>query len=573
MMRSPHLGFAPSLRCRSLALTGAIATLAVCGAGNLSCEAEPMKAVRPSALAGSWYAADPGELAAAVDTHLTRGKPLAEIAAGVPVALIAPHAGHQWSGDAAGCAFRLIQDPAGRQINRVILLGPSHYQAFRGASVPDVEAFATPLGSVPLDREVVSALARKPGFVAAPAAHSQEHCLEIQLPFLQRALAHPFRIVPILISHVDAAGRRALAEALAPYVDEHTLIVASSDFTHFGGRFGYLPFHDDVDRKLRALDKGALIPILNLDPDALAAYHEETEISVCGIHPIGVLLEILGQPELQRRWKGRPEGRVLEYYRSADLTGDFDGSVSYAAVGFFRPGDLSAGPRYPARLAEVHLPGEEPPAGDPDSSSTRTPAAPPRLELNPAEQRFLLALARDTVRRLTSGKAAPASVSFPESVSAEKLTLTCGAFVTLTKGARLRGCIGSIVGTEPLYRCVIDNAGNAALRDPRFSPVTSGELPEIEFEISVLTPLQEIAGPEEIEIGRHGVVLEREGHRAVFLPQVAPEQGWDRETMLDHLAMKAGLPRNAWRSGARFEVFEALVFSEEELRRKSTEAH
>jgi len=89
----------------------------------------------------------------------------------------------------------------------------------------------------------------------------------------------------------------------------------------------------------------------------------------------------------------------------------------------------------------------------------------------------------------------------------------------------------------------------------------------------VLTPLQQIAGPEEIEIGRHGVLLEREGHRAVFLPQVAPEQGWDRETMLDHLAMKAGLPRNAWRSGARFEVFEALVFSEEELRRESTEAH
>ena len=158
--------------------------------------------------------------------------------------------------------------------------------------------------------------------------------------------------------------------------------------------------------------------------------------------------------------------------------------------------------------------------------------------------------------------------TFPADVSAEKLSRPCGAFVTLTRDGRLRGCIGSIVGTSPLYAEVRANAGNAAFRDPRFPPLEREELDGTEIEISVLTPLVRVAGPEEIEVGRHGVVLEREGRRAVFLPQVAPEQGWDRETMLGHLAVKAGLARDAWRAKTTFDVFEALVFSEEEVGRE-----
>ncbi len=528
-----------------------------------------MNSIRPSALAGSWYPADPGKLAAEVDAHLAAGQGLDAIASHRPIALIAPHAGHQWSGDAAGQAFRLIEGSAGNDITRVILLGPSHYQGFRGASVPDASAFATPLGNVPVDVEVAAALARSPGFVSAPAAHAREHCLEIQLPFLQRALGHPFRIVPVLVSSLDPAGRDALARTLARHVDEHTLLVASSDFTHFGGRFGYLPFVSDsaaaLDRDLRLLDKGALAPILALDAAALDAYHDETDITVCGIHPIGTLIQILSQPDLQKAWKGTPQGRVLDYYRSADLTGDFDGSVSYAAVAFFRPGELKPGADYPEKLAAVKLAGER--AGGASASRASAPdssdsAASP-MRLTKDEERFLLALARDTVERLTSGRKPAKEVSFPADVSAEKMRTPCGAFVTLTRNERLRGCIGSLAGDEPLYACVIANAGNAAMRDPRFSPVTAKEVDGLAIEISVLTPMRAIAGPEEIEIGRHGVVLEKSGHRAVFLPQVAPEQGWDRDTMLDHLAVKAGLAPGDWRSGARFQVFEALVFSEE----------
>jgi MEMO1 family protein len=546
---------------------------AVCGTGP-NREAGAMKGTRPSALAGSWYPADPALLASSVDAHIAQGRPLAEIAGRRPIAVIVPHAGHEWSGDAAGHVYRLLEGEAGAGIERVILIGPSHYGAFRGASILPVQAFATPLGDVPLDAEVVRALSAGPDFVAADSAQREEHSLEIQLPFLQRVLNHPFRIVPILVSRSDPAGWKRLAAALAPFLDERTLLLISSDFTHFGSRFGYIPFRADLDLNLRRLDKGALVPIVSVDPTALAHYADSTDITVCGIQPIEILLEMLRRPELVKRWNGVPEARVLEYYRSADRTGDFDGSVSYAAVAFFRPGDLRPGEVFPERLRAVHVKGEErlrgggpgtaAPQGD---AGVGAPLEGP-VEFNSDEKRFLLGLARHTLEEVLADRPEPECASFPERCSAEKLSADSGVFVTLTEDGMLRGCIGSIVGVEPLTRAVIHNAVNAALNDPRFPPVSIGELAKVEIELSVLTPLRPVGSAEEIVIGRDGVVLERGGRRAVFLPQVAPEQGWDRATMLDNLAMKAGLPRDAWRSGANFQVFEARVFSEGELKRE-----
>jgi len=135
-----------------------------------------------------------------------------------------------------------------------------------------------------------------------------------------------------------------------------------------------------------------------------------------------------------------------------------------------------------------------------------------------------------------------------------------GAFVTLTAAGRLRGCIGYIEGINPLVDAVADNGRSAAVADPRFDPVSEKELAHLEIEVSALTPLVEISGPEEIVIGRHGVVLVKAGRRAVFLPQVAVEQGWDRDTTLTHLALKAGLGPEGWRQGSEFLVFEADVF-------------
>ncbi|MCK4305425.1 MAG: AmmeMemoRadiSam system protein B, partial [Candidatus Eisenbacteria sp.] len=483
-----------------------------------------MNETRPSVLAGAWYPADPKQLATSIDGHLAQGRPLAQVARHLPVAIIAPHAGHQWSGDAAAHVYRLLEGEAGRALERIILIGPSHRVSFRGASIPTVQAYETPLGTVPLDTNITTALLDQPGFQSVESAHRQEHCLEIQLPFLQQVLKHPYRIVPILISHMESSEWKRIADALAPYIDARTLILISSDFTHYGQRFGYLPFTDDPDRNLKRLDLGALVPMLALDPEGLARYKRETDVTVCGYQPIGILLELLRDPKVQNLWGGgRPEGRVLEYYRSADLLGDFEGSVSYASVAFFRPGDLLEGEIYPAALQGV----------EPwQTSSGKDQAAGSTMKLNAQEKRFLLYLARRTLQEVLAGKPTPDVKAYPQDVSPENMQTVCGVFVTLTKQKRLRGCIGSIEGKEALVDGVIHNAVNAALKDPRFPPVEINDLTDLEIEISVLTPLERVASPEEIKIGRHGVLLEKSGRRAVFLPQVAPEQGWELETTL-----------------------------------------
>lgn len=519
---------------------------------TLNCEAGTMPTTRKSALAGTWYSANPRDLARAIDGHLAQAPALGEIAARPPVAFITPHAGHQWSGDAAAHLYKLLAGAAGETIERVLLIGPSHYQGFTGVSVCPVEAYETPLGSVPVDTDLCEQLLTQPGFQALVEAHSREHCLEIQLPFLQRVLDHEFKIVPLLVSRITPAQAREIASALAPHIDAGTLVIISSDFTHYGRRFGYLPFDENPDENLRRLDLGAIEPILACDPTRLFAYHEETEISVCGIRAIGILLELLGDPRLRTLWgDAPPEGRVLEYYRSADRIGDFDGSVSYAAIAFFRAGDLRPGEALPPMLRGVRPWGSAAPHG--------------AAEFSPAAREFLLNLARLTLQEVLEKRPAPEIDGYPAGISSEQMNQIRGVFVTLTKHGRLRGCIGHIIGREGLAAGVMQNAINAALHDPRFPKVEAAELIDLEIEISVLTPLRPVAGFAEIEVGCHGVLLEKAGLRSVFLPQVAPEQGWDRETMLTHLSRKAGLPGDAWRTGATFQVFEAEVFSEAEL--------
>ena len=139
-----------------------------------------------------------------------------------------------------------------------------------------------------------------------------------------------------------------------------------------------------------------------------------------------------------------------------------------------------------------------------------------------------------------------------------------GAFVTLRHQGDLRGCLGYVEGTQSLIEAVADNAAAAALRDPRFMPVKPDELDDIEIEISALTRPEPVDSPNDIRIGIDGVVLSKHGRRAVYLPQVAPEQGWDVQTMLMHLSLKAGLSADSWMEDAQFLTFQAEIFSESE---------
>ncbi len=179
--------------------------------------------------------------------------------------------------------------------------------------------------------------------------------------------------------------------------------------------------------------------------------------------------------------------------------------------------------------------------------------------LSEAGRRDLLGLARETLEAHFRGEPPPRLASD----RAEAFGQTRGLFVTLQKDGRLRGCIGTLAPHGDLTRVISEYALRAALEDPRFPPLSSEELPQCRLEISVLTAPQAIAGLQDIEIGRDGLILESRGRRGLLLPQVATEWGFDRERFLQEVSRKAGLPPDAWREPeARVWIFQAEVFSE-----------
>ena len=176
--------------------------------------------------------------------------------------------------------------------------------------------------------------------------------------------------------------------------------------------------------------------------------------------------------------------------------------------------------------------------------------------LDERQQAALLKLARRALEARVKGEQAP-----PRDHGG-LLDAARGAFVSIHRRGELRGCLGRIEVDQPLVDTVADLAAVVADSDPRFEPVHPGELPSLEVEVSVLTPEREPLSIEDIEVGRHGIIIERGLRRGLLLPQVAVEHGWDREMFLSHTCLKAGLPPDAWRHGARILIFEAQVFSE-----------
>ena len=279
------------------------------------------KVVGP-AVAGSWYPGNHEELASVVDTLVESAAARAGAATSPVSALIVPHAGFVYSGAVAASAFARL---GGHTVERIVLIGPSHHFDFPGAAIPDAAtAFRTPLGDAPIDREAVAALRDAAGFRANDRMFEPEHALEAELPFLQRILAPDVPIVPVLLggraTHEDA--KRA-AHALVPLLDPSTIVVVSSDFTHFGRRFGYVPFDDDLPARIRELDFGAISAIEAGDAARFARYVESTGATICGHRAIDVLLALQGKAA---------GAKLVDYDTSGHMTGSWDHSVSYAAI-------------------------------------------------------------------------------------------------------------------------------------------------------------------------------------------------------------------------------------------------
>jgi len=250
---------------------------------------EPQEAPRvfTSRLAGDWYPADKGELADEIDGHLSKasGERVEELCA-----LILPHAGYRWSGPTAAYGLQQLDK---RSFARVVVIGPTHQVPMKNvASVPDFTHYETPLGQVPLDRELIAELRKHREFQYIPSAHESEHSVQIELPLVQRVL-DDFRFVPIVVGELDRPTMRKMGKILGGLVDSRTVVIASTDFTHYGPNFRYVPFTDDVPNELEKLDGGALDLLCKKDLDGLFDYIETTGTTICGRYAIGVLLSML----------------------------------------------------------------------------------------------------------------------------------------------------------------------------------------------------------------------------------------------------------------------------------------
>ena len=464
-----------------------------------------------SPFAGSWYPDDPEELRKFFREVSAETEPDPET-----IALVMPHAGYLYSGTAAGQAAARVK---GLAFERVIVLAPSHRAYLKDQlCLPDASYFSTPLGKVPVDTDAVETLLRNGHFLRDDRIHRNEHSTQLEIPFLQFMLQPGFRLLPVIVGICGKETLEDAACALKPLIDEKTLVVASSDFTHYGKDYGYVPFVHDVRESLKALDMGAFHFIERKSPDDFRTYLEKTEATICGSHPIELLLRLLPDDAVCR---------LESYYTSGEMTGDFRNSVSYVGASF--TGTWSGGK---AETAEG--------------------------ELTETDKRLLLALARATIARKFDPERPLPDLSELSPAAKKKM----GAFVTLNIDRRLRGCIGEILPVRPLVKAVAGRALDAAFRDPRFYPLREEELGRVTIEISALTPPHHVDSWRDIEIGRHGILLQKGNAGAVFLPQVAPEQGWGLEETLVHLSMKAGLDPDAWKNGAEFDVFEAVVFHE-----------
>lgn len=274
------------------------------------------------AVAGTWYPSDAEALERQVDDLL--GPSSLPAGAGPAVAaLIAPHAGFVYSGAVAAKAFRLVR---GNARANVVLLGPSHYSAFEGACLPAAGSYRTPLGTVQLDTEAIQRLGRLPAMRIDDTPFVPEHCLEAEIPFLQRCLDPGWRMIPVLIGGAgSSAGLRGVVQALASQVGPDTLVVVSSDFTHYGPRFGYVPFRDRVAERIRRLDMDAVDRILRLDRRGFRDLVADTGATICGRGPIDVLLGLTA-PSVT--------AELVAYDTSGRMTGDWMHSVSYASIAF-----------------------------------------------------------------------------------------------------------------------------------------------------------------------------------------------------------------------------------------------
>jgi AmmeMemoRadiSam system protein B/AmmeMemoRadiSam system protein A len=471
---------------------------------------------RPPTVAGAFYPADADSLNAEIEKYLELDKPKV-IPENVKIlGIISPHAGYVYSGFVAGKAYREL---VGRNIKTVIIISPSHQVYFPYASVFSGDAYVTPLGPVLVDKELANRISSQNIYVKLSMEGHQwqrvtpEHSLEVQIPFVQKVLPNA-KIVPIVMGSQENVIIQSLTMAIykalqnTPQANE-VLLIASSDLSHYHSY-----------KTANSIDEKFVLTFSRFDYFKLTSLLNSREVEACGGGPIAVVMsvsEALGANKPVPILYGTSGDSPYAPRMKDQVVGYFAGALTY----------------------------------DPEFSVSSLP------KLTPNDKKFLLDLAKKTVEAVAKGEKPDISqFSTPTGSLSEHYT----AFVTIEKNGELRACMGHLFPVKPLYWEVFEVAKLSATSDWRFGPVKSQELPELSYEITILSRFKKVFSENEIQIGKHGLFIRYRKHSGLLLPQVASERNWDVRTFLENLCLKAGLSKTTYLDPeAEIFSFEALI--------------
>ncbi len=464
---------------------------------------ENLNAKRECAAAGTFYSSDAIELSSQIKSLLQNAKTFKEEDV---QAIIVPHAGYVFSAQTAAVAFNTLK----KRYKNIFLIGSSHHVSFDGASIYSIGNYKTPLGEIQTNHSIVSELMKNPLFTYNRDAHTKEHTLEVQLPFLQTIYGDELNIVPIIMATQNMESIIEISKILKPYFDnKDNLFVISTDLSHY-------PDYEDANvvdkRTLNALIKNNPQEFINTIVKNEASNIRGLVTSACGWSSLLVLLNMTKDENYQYE--------IVEYKNSGDTQyGEKNRVVGYGAVRVYKSSD--------------------------------------KFFLTNEEKEELRQLAKLSLYEATINNK---RIEIDESSVSPKLKQHLGAFVTLKKEKQLRGCIGQFEPNQPLYKVIIEMAISAAKFDRRFNQVTEDELKDIEIEISVLTPRKKINSIDEIKIGRDGIYIVYGDKNGTYLPQVATDMNWSVEEFVKSCCEeKAGISPSDCKNAQIF-TYEAIVF-------------
>jgi len=461
--------------------------------------------VRKPAAAGTFYPADPVLLTRMIAEFYSAAEK--KVLSGRPIAIVSPHAGYMFSGKTAAKAYKQVE---GQQFDAVVVISPSHTVFFQGSSVYNGAGYETPLGIVEIDKKLSEAIGSiHPMVFMSNQGHTGgsirgEHALEVQLPFIQQVLGE-FKLVAIVMGDQEETTCRALGEVLAAALEgKNSLIVASTDLSHF-----------HQEKEARKLDTNIQRAVEEYNPDRLLSVLSSGRGEACGGGPVAATM-------IASKKLGGDQAVVTGYTTSGETTGDFAEVVGYLSAVIVTSKPIAK-----------------------KDSSMGSPAKKKQEYLNKEDKIYLKELVRASIAARFNNTVLPS-----EEPASRILTEKRGAFVTLKVGGSLRGCIGLVRAAKPLYQTIIEMAQAAAFEDSRFMPLTEEEFDDIEIEISALSPLIRVTDLADIEVGRDGLMIILDMHSGLLLPQVATEYNWDRTTFLEQTCLKAGLPKNSYKDKA-----------------------